>query len=238
MLNHHHQQQQQQQLEQLELQQLSYTNQLQTLPGCNSTASSSSSPTCHSPSAGSGATALTNSAAATGHIALLNGGGSNGSDTDIPNSSAAATATVASAAAAAAAAAYHHHHQLTIIAPIVITPASMMNGSTAMQPIHASEAITTTTPTALNGLDHNLTQRPIASSQHHAAHLLSQTALAYAPNAATATYLISGSGGPTVLGGSGNTQGSIISNGISDHIMTNVNPLCSFSEVTNTLLNQ
>ncbi|XP_039957483.1 neuronal PAS domain-containing protein 2 [Bactrocera tryoni] len=246
VLLNNHQQQQQQQLEQLELQQLSYTNHLQTLPGCNSTASSSSSPTCHSPSAGSGATALTNSAAANGHIALLNGGGSNGSDTDIPSSSSAATATVSSAAAAAAAAAaYHHHHQLTIIAPIVITPASMMNGdgalplSTALQPIHASEAITTTAATtALNGLDHNLTQRAVTSSQHHAAHLLSHSALAYTPNAATATYLISGSGGPTVLGGGGNTQSSIISNGISDHIMANGNPLCSFSEVTNTLLNQ
>ncbi|XP_029408131.2 neuronal PAS domain-containing protein 2 [Bactrocera dorsalis] len=246
LLNNHQQQQQQQQLEQLELQQLSYTNHLQTLTGCNSTASSSSSPTCHSPSAGSGATALTNSTAANGHIALMNGGGSNGSDTDIPSSSSAPTASAASAAAAAAAAAYHHHHQLTIIAPIVITPASMMNGdgalplSTALQPIHGSEAITTTAAaTALNGLEHNLTQRAITSSQHHAAHLLSHTALAYAPNAATATYLISGSGGPTVLGGgSGNTQGSIISNGISDHIMANGNPLCSFSEVTNTLLNQ
>lgn len=237
MLNHQQQQQQhqqQQQMEQLELQQLSYANQLQTLPGCNSTASSSSSPTCHSPSAGSGATVLT------GNIALLSGGNSNGSDADITTANTAAAGTAASAAAAAA---YHHHHQLTIIAPIVITPASMMNGdgalplSTALQPIHASEAITTTTATALNGLDHNLAQRTVASSQHHTA-LLSHTALAYAPNAATATYLLSGSGGPTVLGGSGNSQGSIISNGISDHIMANGNPLCSFSEVTNTLLNQ
>ncbi|XP_054091945.1 neuronal PAS domain-containing protein 2 [Zeugodacus cucurbitae] len=241
LLNHQQQQHQQQQLEQLELQQLSYANQLQILPGCNSTASSSSSPTCHSPSAGNGATTLTNSvgAAAGAHIALLNGGSSNGSDTDIQSASA-----VSAAASAAAAAAYHHHHQLTIIAPIVITPASMMNGdgalplSTALQPIHGSEAITTTT--ALNGIDHNLTQRSVASSHHHTAQLLSHTALAYAPNAATATYLISGSGGPTVLGaGSGNSQqGSIISNGISEHIMTNGNPLCSFSEVTNTLLNQ
>ncbi|XP_036322534.1 neuronal PAS domain-containing protein 2-like [Rhagoletis pomonella] len=226
LLSHQQQQQQleQQQQQQLELQQISYANQIQTLPGCNSNASSSSSPTCHSPNGG-GSNGVAAATAATEHIALLNG-----SDADIAG---------AVAVSAAATAAYHHHHQLTIIAPIVITPASMMNGdgalpmSTTLQPIHASEAITTTSASALNGIDvssgalrHNLTHHP-SIAQHPSAHLLSHTALAYAPNAAaTATYLISGS--------SSSGSGS----GISEPIIANGNPLCSFSEVTNTLLNQ
>ncbi|CAD6991166.1 unnamed protein product [Ceratitis capitata] len=269
LLNHQQQQQlerqQQQQLDQLELQQLSYANQLQTLPNCNSTASSSSSPTCHSPTGGSGAAgggvaggATINSSnnAVVNQITLLNGSSSNnGNDTEIgvatsPTDTATATATVVASNNATA---YHHHHQLTIIAPIVITPASMMNGeaalplNTALQPIHANEAhiaSATTTATADVGR-HHLTHHPVVT-QHHPAHLLTHTAaLAYAPAAATATYLISGAGGgggvggvgTTLLGGNGSGSGSI-SNGISDHIMGHGNPLCSFSEVTNTLLNQ
>ncbi|XP_053962531.1 myb-like protein Q [Anastrepha ludens] len=235
LLSHQQQQQlEQQQQQQLELQQLSYASQLQTLPNCNSTASTSSSPTCHSPNGGSGAATVAVAAAATaGQIALLNGS-SNHSETDIANE---------------ATAAYHHHHQLTIIAPIVITPASMVNGeealplSTALQPIHASEVRTTSIASALNGIDvnsgalrHNLTHH--SATQPHSAHLLSHTALTYAPNAATATYLISGSGGPAVIGGSSSVGNGSIGSNINDHITANGNPLCSFSEVTNTLLNQ
>ncbi|XP_067615948.1 uncharacterized protein ss [Eurosta solidaginis] len=228
------------QQQQLELQQLSYTNQLQILPGCNSTASSSSSPQRHSPNGGSG-TGAGATPAARGQIALINGNSSY-DDADTSES-------INNVAYPPPPTPHHHHHQLTIIAPIVITPASMVNGEGALtlgatlQPIHASEAITTTAASTLNCIDvsssalrHNLTHHhSVTATQHHSSHLLSHSSLAYAPNA---TYLISGNGGAAVISGGLNGNGGIGSNSMSDHITANGNPLCSFSEVTNTLLNQ